>query len=355
MACASPVIRIWVKHRIWMKDGHLIFNPLIPFEMKRTAIMLAASLVMFVSCQKEYSVVPKNTGVELTVLAKVANPVSTKTSYVYTSGTQAGTIATSWEETEYITLVSIGESGITAVDEFCSTGEAGREKAEFTGTWTGNAGDKVICLYPALTRNGAAVNTADQRFSGVTVGSTSISVNCPAHTPSQNISTIKNYDIMIGDVTISGTAASVTMQRKISVIRLGVSGAYPYEYGVYARYFKQLGIAAHSSGGTAKLFASSGTVAATASTWTGEIVPDAYYSNNWNNITQISKEGTYYHYIPVLANGSLVSGDILSVCFTHKEYSGTKWDDDWQMTKDKVLESTLEFSPGYVYAINAAL
>lgn len=322
--------------------------------MKRIAILPAAALLMFVSCQKE-SPVASNKGVELTVSAQVADPESTKTSYEYTSGTQAGTISTSWEAKEYITLVSIGESGITAVDEFCSTGEAGREKAEFTGTWTGNTGDKVICLYPALTNDGVAVNSANQRFSGVTVGSTSIAVNCPAHNLSQDISTIRNYDIMIGDVTITGTTASVNMQRKISVIRLGVSGACPYEYGVYGRYIQKLGIAARSSAGTAKLFASSGTIAATSSAWTGEIVPDVFYSNNWNSITQIAKEGTFYHYIPVLANGRLDAGDILTICFTDKEYSGTQWYSPWNQTKDKTLASALDFSPGYVYAINAGL
>ncbi len=322
--------------------------------MKRTAIFLAASLVTFMSCQKDGPEAPDK-GVKLTVSAKVAAPASTKTSYAYSAGSQAGTIATSWEATEYITLVSIGESGISAVDEFCSTGEAGREKAEFTGTWTGNAGDKVICLYPALTRNGVAVAGAAQRFSGVAVGSASISVNCPAHSPSQDISTIKDYDIMIGDVTISGTTAYVTMQRKISVVRLGISGAYPYEYGVYARYIQKLGIAAHSSSGTPKVFASSGTIAATSSTWTGKIVPDAFYSDNWNGITQLSKEGSFYYYIPVLVDGTLETGDVLTVYYTDKEYSGTQWYSPWNQTKAKKLESGLDFSPGYVYAINAAL
>lgn len=337
-----------------MKVGFLIFNPLILIEMKRITILLAASLVMFVSCQKE-GPVAAGEGVELTVSVKVADPEETKTTYEYTAGTQAGTISTSWEAKEYITLVSIGESGITAVDEFCSTGDAGRKKAEFTGTWTGNAGDKVICLYPALTNNGAAVASADRRFSGVTVGSTSISVNCPAHAPSQDISTIRKYDIMIGEVVISGTKASVTMRRKISAIRLGVSGAYPYEYGVYARYIMNIGIAAHSSGGVAKAFASSGTIAATMSSWTGEIVPDAFYSENRNGITQLSKEGIYYHYIPVLVGGSLEAGDILSVYYTDKEYTGTQWYSPANRTKKKTIGSALDFSPGYVYAINAGL
>lgn len=319
--------------------------------MKRIAILSAAALVMFVSCQKE-GPVTSNKGVELTISAQVAAPAETKTTYSYTPSEigLAGTISTSWEATEYITVVSIGEAGITAVDEFCSTGAAGREKAEFTGTWTGNAGDKVICLYPAISTNAGTA-----RFTGVTAGSAAIGVNFPAHAVSQDISTIRDYDIMIGDVAITGTAASVNMQRMISVIRLGVSGALPYEYGVCGRYIQQLGIAARTSTGTAKLFASSGTIAATASKWTGEIVPDAFYSNNWNNITQISKEGTFYHYIPVLADGSLDAGDILTVCFTDKEYSGTQWYSPWKQSKDKTLVSALDFSPGYVYAINTGV
>lgn len=336
-----------------MKVGDLIFNPLIFIEMKRIAILLASSLVITVSCQKE-GPITSDKGINLSVSAQVAYPEGTKTTYAYSSGTLAGTIATSWEATEYITLVSIGASGITAVDEFCSTGEAGRAKAEFTGTWSGNAGDKVICLYPALTQNGSAAAGA-QRYSGVTVGSTSIGVSFPAHEPSQNISTIKDYDLMIGDVAINGTTASVTLQRKISVIRLGISGASPYEYGVYGRYIQKLGIAARSSVGDAKLFASSGTIAATTASWTGVIVPSAYYGINRNTIEQLSKEGIFYYYIPVLVDGSLEAGDILSVCFTDKEYSGTTWYDPYDQTKEKTIESTLDFSPGYVYEINATL
>lgn len=319
--------------------------------MKRTSIIFALALAALVSCQKENTASPQK-GVELTISAEVAAPVGTKTTYSYTASLtdQAGTISTSWEATEKITVVSISNTGITAVDEFSSTGAAGRSKAEFTGTWNGNTGDKVICLYPALSTTAGA-----ERYSGVTVGSTSIGVDFPAHALSQDISTIKDYDLMIGDVAINGTTASVTLQRKISVIRLGISGASPYEYGVYGRYIQKLGIAARSSGGDAKLFASSGTIAATTASWTGEIVPSAFYVNNWNGITQITKEGTFYHYIPVLVDGSLDAGDILSVCFTDKEYYGSTWDSPNNKTKEKTIESTLVFSPGYVYAINAAL
>ena len=319
--------------------------------MKRTHIILALTLAALVSCQKENPAAQQR-GVKLTISAEVAAPTDTKTTYSYTESETglAGTISTAWEATEKITVVSIGAAGITAVDEFTSTGEVGRAKAEFSGTWNGSAGDKVICLYPAITTNAGAA-----RYSDVAVGSTSIGVNFPAHALSQDVSTIKDYDLMIGDVAINGTAASVTMQRKISVIRLGISGARPYEYGVDARYIQKLGITARSSTGTAKVFSSTGTIAATASSWTGDIVASAFYGNNWNNITQISKAGTFYHYIPVLACGNLEAGDILSICFTDKEYSGSQWYSPWNQTKEKTLESGLTFTPGYVYEIIAGL
>lgn len=58
------------------------------------------------------------------------------------------------------------------------------------------------------------------------------------------------------------------------------------------------------------------------------------------------------YYIPVLVDGSLEAGDILSVCFTDKEYSGSWYGPD-NKTKEKTIEATLNFSPGYVYEINA--
>lgn len=145
------------------------------------------------------------------------------------------------------------------------------------------------------------------------------------------------------------------VSRKISVVKPGVSGAYPYEYGVYARYIKQLGISAKASGGQYKLFVSHGAIAATKSTWTGEIVPDSFYGENRTSITQLTTEGVHCHYIPILANGRLEAGDILTVYYRDKEYSGTMWYEEVNGKKEKTLESALDFSPGYLYAINVGL
>lgn len=318
--------------------------------MKRISIICAMALAVLVSCQKENA--EDQHGIELTISAEVVTPPKSKTTYTYTPSVtgKAGTITTVWEAVEKITVVSIGEAGITAVDEFTSTGQAGRVKAEFTGIWNGNAQDKVICLYPAIsTAAGAA------RYSGVAIGSASIDVDYPVHKPSIDINTIKDYDLMIGDVYISANSASVMLSRKISVVKLGVSGAYPYESGVYARYIKQLGISAKASGGQYKLFVSHGAIAATKSTWTGEIVPDSYYGENRTTINQLTTEGVHCHYIPILTNGRLEAGDILTVYYRDKEYSGTMWYEEVNGKKEKTLESALDFSPGYLYAINVGL
>lgn len=310
------------------------------------------ALAALTACQKESDVISASKGVELTISASVASPADTRTTYTYTPGTQAGTIDVAWEATEYLTVVSIGESGITAVDEFVSTGDAGRTKAEFTGTWNGSAGDKVICLYPAITTTAGAA-----RYSGVEAGSTSIGVNFPAHAPSTNISTIKDYDLMIGDVAISGTAASVTMERKISVLRLGISGAYYWD-GDYGYKITEMGVSAMTSSNIAKLFVNSGTVAMTKSTYSGEIVPVSYQPTNRNTLSPAQyAEGVFDYYLPVIADGNLEAGDKLEIAYKYNvRYSNQDpWESNITGTKTSTIASTLTFAPGYVYAINAEL
>lgn len=318
--------------------------------MKGTNIIFFAAVIALASCQQE-SDAPVGKGVELTIHASVASPeTDTRTTYVYNVGTQAGTIATSWEATEKITVVSIGDAGITAVDEFTSTGAAGRAKAEFSGTWGGNPGDRVICLYPAITTTAGAA-----RYSKVTVSSTSIEVSFPAHSPSRDISTIRDYDLMTGDVDISGGTAYVVMKRKIAVLRLGISGAYPWD-GDYGYYIAQLGVSAMTPSSTSKLFVTHGTISTLKSAYTGDIVPDAYQSTNRNSITQQSEEGTFYYYVPLLADGTLESGDKIEIAYGVKERSGMGgWKTYNDRSKTKILDSSLTFSPGYVYAITSEL
>lgn len=319
--------------------------------MKKVYILLTMAVAVFASCQNDNEeLTPEKKGVKLTISTSIAKPATTRTSYVYHEGEtgKSGTISVSWEEEENITVVSIGEAGITAVDNFTSTGAAGRDKAEFTGTWTGNAGDKVICLYPAISVG---------RFTGVTVGSTSIEVDCAAHNLANSLeeNVIKNYDIMVGDVSISGTTASVQLQRKITVLRVGLY--QNWYYSPQAQNFWKLGISASNSEDEPKCFVAKGAIAATKSTYTGDITPVTYQGPNWNNFnTPGARWGYRYHFIPVIANGSLVEGDKLKIhwAYTDKYSVDPLWySDDLTATKD--ITSTLTFQPGCVYTLEAKL
>lgn len=318
--------------------------------MKKATIIFVCSLLAFASCRKD-GIETSKEGIKLTISSTVENPSqSTKTSYIYSSGTTSGTIACSWEASEAITVVSIGESGITAVDNFTSTGEAGREKAEFSGIWTGGASDKVICLYPALSTPAGA-----NRYSGVTPGSSTIGLNFQAPSPSRHINKIKDYDIMVGEVKINENKASVALKRQIAVLRLGLSGAFPLSDG-YGKYIIKVGLSAQTSGGVSKLFGTHGTMAAKKSTYTGVFVADAFQGENRPSLDPNQTEsGTYYYYIPLFANGTLNENDKINIYYHLREKDGgSKWYNT-DYSKIHICTSALNFSPGYIYEIKAAL
>lgn len=174
--------------------------------MKKIFYTAIASLLLCACSNEVEPIENAKKGVELTMSATISKSAETRTTY--TRETVGMTV--DWEAEEAITLVSFDDSGITAVDNFTSSGAAGREKAEFTGTWNGNAGDKVICLYPAISTSAGTT-----LFDNVTARSTSINVNFPEHPLTTNISNIKNWDIMIGSVSISGGTAHVSLDKKL--------------------------------------------------------------------------------------------------------------------------------------------
>ena len=125
----------------------------------------------------------------------------------------------SWNEEEAITVISFDENGITAVDKFFSTGEQGRKKADFSGTWTGNEGDQIICLYPDIESYAGS-----SLFDDVYVGSQSIilkQLSIPlGPLKHEDPSTLKDADVMVGEVTIHGASASVNLKHQISIFEI---------------------------------------------------------------------------------------------------------------------------------------
>lgn len=187
--------------------------------------MTACAAVLMSSCQK--TPVEKKAGVPMTIQASVVAPVGTKTLYEY--DTESKTLEGSWDSEESITVVSFDQGGITAVDIFTSTGEAGRKKAEFSGTWTGNEGDKVICLYPSVdTYAGISI------FDAVRVGSPTIYMRnlstASGALQHDKTSSISDVDLMLGEVLISGNVAHVYLQHQLAVFRIEVTlRNFPYE------------------------------------------------------------------------------------------------------------------------------
>ena len=175
--------------------------------------MTACAGVLMSSCQKS---TPAKKGVPMTIQASVVAPSGTKTLYDYTADK---TLEGYWEEEEAITVVSFNENGITAVDRFVSYGEEGRKKADFDGTWTGNEGDRIICLYPDLDSY-AGVSI----FENVYVGSQQIYMRdlCTASSslPNDDTGSVSDVDLMLGEVKISNGIARVYLEHQIAVFRI---------------------------------------------------------------------------------------------------------------------------------------
>ena len=187
-------------------------------------VWTACAAALISGCQKTPT---EKKGIPLTIQASKDEPVGTKTLYDY--DTEAKTLEGSWDSEESITVVSFGKDGITAVDTFTSTGEAGRKKAEFSGTWTGNEGDKVICLYPSVdTYAGNSI------FDGVRLYSPTIYMRnlstASGALQHDDPSSISDVDLMLGEVTIEGDVAHVNMEHQFAVFRIEVTlRNFPYE------------------------------------------------------------------------------------------------------------------------------
>lgn len=187
--------------------------------------MTACVAVLMNSCQR--TVPEEKAGVPMRIQASVVDPVETKSIYEY--DTDSKTLEGSWDSEESITVVSFGRDGITAIDTFTSTGEAGRKKAEFSGTWTGNEGDKVICLYPSLDTYAGNSIFDGVRLYSPTIYMRSLSTASGA-LQHDDPSSISDVDLMMGEVIIDGDVAHVFLEHQLAVFRVKVTlKNFPYE------------------------------------------------------------------------------------------------------------------------------
>ncbi len=285
-------------------------------------------LFAFNACNKEQLPAGK-AGVPLTIDATVG--VQSKTAYAYDA--ESGIMDVSWREEESISVISFDASGITAIDNFISTGEEGRDKAEFTGTWTGNPGDRVICLYPALS-----TSAGSKLFGTVSVGDASISLNSLTSSVGRIVkdtpSSLADADVMVGDVVISESTASVDLVRQICVFRLTVTCSTTAWYDDYYERVSTVKISADNAG-TPAVIATAGALDVTTDTYTGSFAATAYgtikFTLNDFYSSDLNTSGgpkTQVFYAPIFSDGDLEEGYTLRFHYGGRSKEG--WGASWE-------------------------
>lgn len=180
--------------------------------MKRSIIIVAA-IAALVSCTKETSNETKST--PITITATIAADPDTKVTFTDDSGLKA-----SWGATETMSVISInGSSQATHIDNFTSTGAAGRTTAEFTGTITDDPSTtKYVCVYPAVSSSSPYMLSDAQlptTFAHWTINNKQVADGDLSH--------INAGAILTGFASFSGSTLNVEMQNRLSVLKFVVT------------------------------------------------------------------------------------------------------------------------------------
>lgn len=121
--------------------------------MKKNILYIAMALMSICACQKE-NTWKEVEGTPMTFSAVIAGNEQTKASF---SDEEGSALKFAWDAEERISVISFdSKHQVLAVDTFTSKGEAGRSRADFTGTLTKVEGvDHLECFYPELVNNGS--------------------------------------------------------------------------------------------------------------------------------------------------------------------------------------------------------
>ena len=322
---------------------------------------MALVLLAFNACDNE-QLPARREGTPLTISATVG--AQTKTAYSYDP--ESKVMEVSWQEEESISVISFDESGITAIDNFTSTGEEGRDKADFTGTWTGNPGDRVICLYPALS-----TSAGSKLFGTVSEGDTSIPLNNLTNSlrtlVKETPSSLANADVMVGDVVISEGTASVNLVRQICVFRLTVTCASTAWYDDYYERVSTVKISV-DNGGTPAVIATAGALAVTEDTYTGSFAATDYgtikYTLNDFYSSDLNTSGgpkTQVFYAPIFSDGDLEEGYTLRFHYGGRSREG--WGASWESVEtfgggcvqNKIVTEKRTLEKGKIYGFTMTI
>ena len=177
--------------------------------MKKMTFTFAVLVLTAVSCQKSMDP-PREMTTGIPVTLTVDFGADTKLGYT----PSGNTIKSTWDASEAISVITLNPSDndkVVAIDNFTSTGTAGRPTATFGGTFTGGSdATKVIVIYPAL-ESGATAKYTDRTgntvsaINAVEVGKNTYSgtFNFLKQTADNNCDHLKNYCIASGNVDLT--------------------------------------------------------------------------------------------------------------------------------------------------------
>lgn len=191
--------------------------------------------LLLCSCAKTPDPLPGGNGIPMTLTVDLG----TGTKVAYTPDVES--VKSSWEADETISVVTLSsatDGAIVAVDNFTSSGTAGRSRAEFTGTYTGGTEPaKVIVIYPALTKNGDKYELPPYTdgdgnpqilLSGAAVGNAyfyASSNKALKQTANNDCSHLNNYCVATGIVNtekIATNELSATLKNIPVVFKMGI-------------------------------------------------------------------------------------------------------------------------------------
>ncbi len=205
--------------------------------MKKSIILLAVVSASLVSCSKtEESRLEVKSGIPMSISASFSD--LTKTSTV----ADGNVLKTTWDAVDTISIVTLDalEKGqVVAIDNFTSSGTAGRSFATFTGTFTGGASPKkVIAIYPALKKDGGKYRTAQHYalntkgglrssiLSDIEIGKNVAKMNVEypfCQEKNDECAHLKDYCLMVGNADVSKIKSgklSVSLKNLMMVIKV---------------------------------------------------------------------------------------------------------------------------------------
>lgn len=195
--------------------------------MKKIYLVLGVALCGLASCTIQ-DVVTDSTldcaKIPMTLTASFAGDSNTKVSFTDNSGLKG-----TWDANETLSVISCDGSGnVLAVDNFTSSGAAGRTTAEFTGTLSAASPAKIICWYPAVypiegeyaygsTSYDASINGLKFRGIGNMYGRYSFDyINQVAD---NDLSHIAKRGIMSGTAEVDGSNLTTTLVHNDCVLK----------------------------------------------------------------------------------------------------------------------------------------